>query len=281
MKLRFKKAVIVGPGLIGGSIGLFLLKSKIASTVIGVARSKETLKKALKKGAISESQLDLEKAIVDADLVIICTPVKAFENIIRKIRTIIKPGSIVFDVGSTKSEIVQQGQKLLPKDVYFVGTHPMAGSEDAGVQNACLDFFKGSICFITNTKKTQKAAMSKVCELWEKLGAKCVKINPSEHDKIVASISHLPHLISVALVNSVTAKNIKFAAGGFKDTTRIAAGSAEMWHDITLSNRKAILAQIENFEAVLKKMKKSIIARQGKQITRQLQQAREKRLSIK
>ncbi len=281
MRLKFQKAVIVGPGLIGGSIGIFLRKNKIALSVVGVARHKNTLSKALKKGAIDKAQTDLKKAVADADIVLIATPVRALKKIICEIKNSLNPGCIVFDVGSTKREIMLDAQKTLPAHVYFVGCHPMAGSEKAGVEFARADFFKGSVCFITKTKKTEKTALLKVRELWKRLGARCVEINPSEHDKIVASVSHLPHLISAALVNTVPVKHLKFAATGFKDTTRIAAGGVEVWHDIILSNRKAILQQIEKFEAVLKKLKESIVSKRGKQLTRELQQARKKRQSIK
>lgn len=281
MKLKFKKAVIVGPGLIGGSIGIFLSKKKIASAIVGVARRKETLKKALKKRSINIGQTDLKKAVVDADLIMICTPVKAFKNIIQEIKGIVKPGCLIFDVGSTKSEIIALAEKLLPAGINFVGTHPMAGSEKAGAEFAQVDLFKGSTCFIAKTKRTKASAISKVRYIWENLGAKCVMINPLAHDEIVASISHMPHLVSAALVNSVPSEYLKFAASGFKDTTRIAAGSPEIWHDITLSNRKAILSVIKNFEQALKKMKKSIVLNQGSQITKQLKLAREKRMSLK
>ncbi len=281
MKLVFQKAVIVGPGLIGGSIGMFLRKNKISSSVIGVARHKDTLRKALKKGAINKAQTDLKKAVADADLVVIATPVLALKKVIAEIKNNLRPGCIVFDVGSTKREIVLQAQETLPGHVHFVGVHPMAGSEKAGVEFARADLFKGSVCFVAKTKKTEKTALLKVRELWKRLGARCVEIDPAVHDNIVASVSHLPHLISVALVNSVPDKYLKFAATGFKDTTRIAAASAEIWHDITLSNRKAILQQIEKFEAVLKKLKKTIVLKQPNQLTRQLERARKKRQSLK
>ncbi|MFH1092699.1 MAG: prephenate dehydrogenase [Candidatus Omnitrophota bacterium] len=280
MRLKFKKTVIVGPGLIGGSIGIFLRKSGIAASVVGVARHKSTLSKALKKSAIDKAETDLKKAVIDADLVLIATPVEALKKIMREIKDSLKPGCIVFDVGSTKMEIVLQAQKTLPRNVYFIGAHPMAGSEKTGAEFARGDLFKGSLCFITKTITTEKTALLKIKELWKRLGAKCVEIDPYVHDNIVASISHLPHLISAALVNSVPANYLKFAATGFKDTTRIAGGSPEIWHDIILSNRKAILKQIEKFEAVLKKLKKSIVLKQGKQLTGQLQQAREKRQGI-
>ncbi len=260
---------------------MFLRKNKIASSVVGVARHRGTLRNALKKGAIDSAQADLKKAVVDADLILLATPVRAFKTVICEIKNCLNPGSIVFDVGSTKKEIVLDAQKILPGHVHFVGSHPMAGSEKAGVEFARADLFMGSVCFITKTRKTDKTALLKVKELWERLGARCVEIDPAKHDKIVASVSHMPHLISVALVNSVADKYLRFAATGFKDTTRIAAGSAEIWHDITLSNRKAILQQIEKFEAELKKLKRSIVSKQGDQLTRQLQRARKKRQSIK
>ena len=281
MKLKFQKVVIIGPGLIGGSIGIFLRKNKIALSVIGVARHKYTLSKALKKGAIDKAETDLKKAVGDADLVVIATPVLALKKVIREIKNNLIPGCIVFDVGSTKREVVFQAQKILPGHVHFIGVHPMAGSEKTGAEFAKADLFKGAVCFITKTKKTNKTAILKVRELWKRLGARCVEIDPALHDNIVASVSHLPHLISSALINTIPLKYLKFAATGFKDTTRIAAGSAEIWHDITLSNRKAILQQIEKFEAVLRKLKKTIVSKQGKQLIRQLDQARKKRQSLK
>ncbi|MCG2712866.1 MAG: prephenate dehydrogenase [Candidatus Omnitrophica bacterium] len=280
MRLKFKKTVIVGPGLIGGSIGIFLRESKITSSVVGVTRHKDTLSKAVKKGAIDKAEIDLKKAVIDADLVLIATPVEALKKIIREIKNSLKPGCIVFDVGSTKREIVLHAEKMLPGGVYFVGSHPMAGSEKTGVEFARADLFNGSICFITKTKTTNKTAILMINELWKRLGAKCVEIDPCAHDDIVASVSHLPHLISAALVNSVPAEYLKFAGAGFKDSTRIAAASAEIWHDITLSNRKAILKQIKRFESVLKKLKKSITLKQGEQLIRQLDQAKKKRQSI-
>ncbi len=281
MKIKFKNVVIVGPGLIGGSIGLVLGKQKIADNIIGVARHRATLLKAKKKGSITAGITDIRKAIADADLVILATPVMAIKGILSNLSKLLKKDCIVIDVGSTKAEIVAYAQKVLPNNVHFIGTHPMAGSEKAGAEFASDNLFNGSICFIIKNSKTDKAALTIVANLWKMMGAKTVLIDPQQHDDIVAQISHLPHLISVALVDCVNPGFIKFAASGFKDTTRIAAGDPEIWRDISFSNKEAILNSIVSFEKKLAVIKKAIKNNQKQALAQQLLKVKRKRDSLK
>lgn len=281
MKIKFKNVVIVGPGLIGGSIGLGLRKQMLAENIIGVARHKATLLKAKKKQSITVGSTDLNQAVADADLVILATPVMAIKGILQSIGNRLKKNCIVIDVGSTKAEIVSYAEKVLPKGVYFIGTHPMAGSEKAGAEFACEGLFDGSICFIAKNSKTDRMALLTVTKLWKMLGAKTVLIDPKQHDNIVAQISHLPHLLSVALVDSVCPEFIKFAASGFKDTTRIAAGDPEIWRDISFSNKTAILNAITNFEKKMNFIKKAIKNNQKQVVFRQLMNVKTKRDSLK
>ncbi|MBU1043834.1 MAG: prephenate dehydrogenase [Candidatus Omnitrophica bacterium] len=281
MKIKFKNVVIVGPGLIGGSIGLVLRKQKMAENIIGVARHKATLLKAKKKESIITGVTDLKKAVADADLVVLATPVMTIKGILSSISHLLKKDCIVMDVGSTKAEIVAYAENVLPDNVYFIGTHPMAGSEKAGAEFASDALFDDSICFITKNSKSNRAALTVVTNLWKMLGARTVLIDPKQHDDIVAQISHLPHLVSVALVDSISSGFFKFAASGFKDTTRIAAGDPQIWRDISFSNKEAILNAIANFEKKLALIKKAIKNNQKQILVRQLINVKRKRDSLK
>ena len=277
---KFNKTVIVGTGLLGGSIGLILRQKKISKSIVGVARHIETLEKAVAKKAIDYGTIDLKEALVGADLIILAAPVKAIEKIITQLKGRVAKGCIITDVGSTKSEIIKHAQKTLSSDVFFVGVHPMAGSEKSGIEYATEDLFVDSNCFICQTKKTKKSALKKVRNLWKQLGANIWIIDPVKHDKIVAQISHLPHLVAAALVDSVDKNVLKFAATGFKSVTRIASGGPDIWRDISFSNRKEIISSIGVFQEKLQQMKKTLLKKNETVFTKQLGVAKKKRDSI-
>lgn len=277
---KFKKAVIIGPGLIGASLGMILRKEKIADSVIGVARRKSTVVYAKKIRAIDLGLHDIKKAVIGADLVILATPVATIKKIIRQIKDKLKKNCIVFDVGSTKKEIVRMAEQTLPKSVKFVGTHPMAGSEKTGPGNATDTLFRNSICFVVKTSKTNTSALNQVIKIWQRCSAKPVIINSVMHDKIVAQISHLPHLIAAAVVNSVQDDFLKFAATGFKDTTRVVSGDPGIWSEIAFSNRALILKSIGRFEKKLAVLKKSLKGVNQKKFRHQLSAAKTKRDTV-
>lgn len=280
MKLRFNKAVIVGPGLIGGSIGMILRQKKIAASVVGVARKNKTLTIACRRGLIDYGTKDLKRAVREADLIVLALPVDAIKKTIKLIARHVRPGCLIFDVGSTKREVMETAVRRIPCGVYFVGAHPMAGSEKSGPFEAKSGMFRKSLCFVITSDRTDRGALKKVVKLWKLFGARVELISAEKHDRIAAEISHLPHMISAALISSVQEKNLKFAAAGFKDTTRIAASDAEMWRGIFFSNRKEILRAIKIFESRLNKFKNDLKQNWAESFKQQLERARRKRETI-
>jgi len=250
----FKKVTIIGVGLIGGSIGMALKREELAKLVCGVGRRRSSINKALRAGAIDTGTLRLETGIKGADLIIIATPVSTIKQYLLKIARTHETPCIITDAGSTKKDIVSLAQNALPAGLKFVGAHPLAGSEKRGPEHSCAGLFKNSITILTKTSKTDASSLKKVRRMWEAVGAKCRIMAPAEHDKIVAAISHLPHIVACTLVNSAEGASLGFAAGGFKDTTRIASSDPAMWRDIILTNRKSILSALKKFERSLRKM---------------------------
>ncbi len=251
----FKRITIIGLGLIGGSLGLSIKRHRFAREVVGVSRRRKTLTRALKIGAVDRVTLNSTEGIKDADLIILATPILKIIDIFKRIKENLKEGCIVIDVGSTKNFVSRKIEKEIPECVSYVGCHPMAGSEKKGIDFARSDLFKGNYCILTRTRDTQREALLKIRKFWEGLGMKVVIISPEKHDRIISSLSHLPHAVSVALINSLNNLELKLSSGGLRDTTRIAASDPELWRDIFLTNRKNILREIGNFEKSLKILK--------------------------
>lgn len=272
----FNKVVIIGVGLIGGSIGLGIKKRKLAQEVIGLSRHKETINSAIARRAIDKGFLDI-KAVGSADLVILATPVNSIIQIGAKIASLIKPGTLVTDTGSTKRLVVKALENILPN---FVGAHPLAGSEKQGVVNADANLFHDSLCMLTPTKRTPEANLGKIKKFWEALGAKVVYLSPAKHDKYISYVSHLPHIVAFSLIHSVPPGNLYLASGGLKDTTRIAASAEALWKDIIITNSENILDALQAFGESLSRIKSAIRKRDLKALARILRQARLKRESL-
>ena len=279
-KFIFKKISIVGVGLIGGSIGLAVKKSKLAGEITGLTSCKTTLKRAVRSKAIDKGTLDLGECVKDSDLVILAVPVTEMKNIITLISPHLKKGCIVTDIASTKQEVVKIAEQILPKEIFFVGTHPMAGSEKRGVDFATANLFKDSVLIVTPTTKTNKKCLNKVNRFWCELGARVVSLSPKKHDEVIASVSHLPHAIAVSLMNAVNVSELKFAAGGFKDVTRIAESSEIIWRGIFASNSKEIVKKINIFIEELNEFKKALKNACKAKIKLKLTQASKKRSQI-
>ena len=269
----FDKVAIVGTGLIGGSIGLGLKKLRLCREVIGVSRHKKSLTLAKKRGAIDKGSLRLD-IVNSADLLILATPVKTIMYLAPALSEIVKRDCIVTDVGSTKQEIVSALTKIFPN---YVGSHPLAGSDKRSIINADPDMFKGTLCILTPVKNTNIRALKKLHLLWNTLGAKTVSLKPSRHDKVLASVSHLPHVAAFALIGIVPDKYLAFASTSLRDTTRIASSDKELWADIFLSNQKNILSSIKLFQGRLNKIKSALEKRDRDKLSRILQQAKNKR----
>lgn len=261
----FNTVAIVGVGLIGGSLGMAAKERKLARRVTGIGRSEQKLMRAKILGAIDDYCLDLETGASDADLVVICTPVRTVVPTIERMAASFKPGAIVTDVGSTKAEIVSGASRVVPAGK-FVGGHPMAGSEQAGVDAAFPDLFLGATYVLTPTDETDLDALGAVAALAEAVGARVETMSPEEHDAAVAVISHLPHVISCALLHTAEdlqrrdGRVFRLAAGSFRDLTRISDSPPVIWRDICLSNRSAIAAGIELFQEWLSRFRRALEA---------------------
>jgi prephenate dehydrogenase len=282
----FKTITIIGVGLIGGSLGFAIKALPDSPRVIGFSRRAQTVQKALELGAIDEGASSLPEAVKDADLVFVATPISIIVDTVREIAQHIKAGSLISDVGSTKGKIVHAVETFLPKGVSFIGGHPMAGSEQQGVSFANAGLFRNSYYLLTPTKKTDAVTFQKLHSLLTRIGAQVMAIDPEKHDKIVSTISHLPHILSAALVNQADqqtkeSKNLLLvAAGGFRDMTRIAASNPDMWRDICIDNSQAILEALEEFNANLAVFKQHIVSKDKDGLWNQFKEAQSVRMDL-
>jgi len=276
----FKKVAIVGVGLIGGSIGLALKKRGLAKEVVGIGRRRISIKKALAKRSIGRGTLDIGNGTKEADLIIVATPVDRVIFKIEEVAACAKKGSVIIDVNSTKGKVVRFADKIMPKGIWFVGTHPIAGSEGSSVLHASADLFEEAVCIVTPTRDTNKQALDRVKRFWRSLGAEVRVFSPSQHDRIVANISHLPHALSYSLCNSVGVSDLKVSGTGFRDTTRIAKSNPKMWADIFLQNGPDLLRSIESFQKQLKLIKDDIRQKRADRLLLRLGRAKNKRESI-
>lgn len=273
----FKRITIVGVGLMGGSLGMAIKKHRLAREVIGLSHRQTALAQAVKSKAIDVPCLDVKKAIVNADMVILAAPVDSIVKLLTTINPYLKRGCIVTDVGSAKVKIVESSGKVLTVPSFFVGSHPLAGSEKKGVEHASENLFEGAVCIMTPTEKTNQVAMQKVKHFWTKLGMDVKLLTPEEHDEILAYVSHLPHVLAYGLMESIPPKFLEYASQGLKDSTRIAASSPQMWSDICLANSKNVLNALDKCVEHLAGFRKAIVSRDHKSLLHQFTKAQEKR----
>lgn len=262
--VRWNKITLVGVGLLGGSLGLAVKKRRLARQVVGYVRRPASIKESEKMGAVDHATTNLREAVADAELIVLCTPIAQMRALADEMGGALKPLVVVTDVGSVKTSVVRELELVVKRaGGHFVGSHPMAGGEKMGVTAARHDLFEGAVCVLTPTKKTNRAALRHVRELWEAVGTQVLRMSPAEHDELVSRSSHLPHVLAAKLASFVL--NPKFpaeqellCANGFRDTTRIASGSPEMWRDIALANRKNLSVSLGLFIAELEKFQRSL-----------------------
>lgn len=247
--LAIGKLVVVGTGLLGGSLGLAIRRSGCCRQIVGVGRNVTTLDKARAAGCIDEGTTDLAAAVSGADLIVLATPVGAIVPYLEKLAPLVEPGTIITDVGSTKAHIVAAAEAVLPHPGRFVGSHPMAGSECQGPEHADAQLFRDRPVIVTATNRTDAQAAAAIESLWQMLGMRLVRMSPDQHDRLVARISHLPHLAAALLVQLASRDGgLEVASTGFASTTRIAAGDPQLWADIFLDNRDGVLDALGEFE---------------------------------
>ena len=276
--MRIRTLSIIGVGLLGGSIGLAAKKRIKGIRVIGYGHRRSTLQRALELKAIDESAESLPEAVAKADLIILCTPVGQFRKILTDIRPFLSDGAIVTDVGSTKASVVKWGEKLIGRR--FVGSHPMAGSEKRGVEFARADLFEKALCILTPTQRSDPGAVKIIETFWKTLGSNLTRRSPSEHDRMLAEVSHLPHVVAAALMGIPSRRAIDLCGKGFLDTTRIAGGDGALWRDILLDNGPNLLASLGKIRRELGEVERFIKENDGAGLRRWLDDRRRKREAL-
>ncbi|TWT76873.1 prephenate dehydrogenase [Posidoniimonas polymericola] len=255
----FGVVAIIGPGLIGGSIGLGLKARGLADRVVGVVRSDRSAERAVQAGVVDQTTQDLAAAAAEADLTIVCTPVADVPAHCQQVAAAARSGAIITDAGSTKERLVAEVDATLAgSGVKFVGSHPLAGDHKSGPESARAELLAGRVVVVTPTDQTDSQALSRVCELWTALGARVEPMSPVDHDAALARTSHAPHVIATALANATPEDLLGLTGGGWRDTTRVAAGSPTLWRDILLDNPQATLAALDAFSQQLGRLQQAI-----------------------
>ena len=281
--MRWRKVAILGIGLLGGSLGMALRRRGLAREVAGFARREATVVEALEAEAVDSAATELGPVVQGADLVVLCTPLGEMAALGERLSGLLAAGTIVTDVGSVKAPVVEcLTGPVARAGGFFVGSHPMAGSERTGVASGRPDLFEGAVSVVTPVDATHAPALAQVEEFWRSLGARTLTLSPATHDELVARSSHLPHLLASVLATYVLsarhgAEQAQLCATGFRDTTRLACGSPVMWRDIALANRRAILDALDGLESVLREARGALEAADGARLERFFEGAREVR----
>ncbi|WP_069470201.1 prephenate dehydrogenase [Candidatus Marithrix sp. Canyon 246] len=257
-----KRLTIIGVGLIGGSIARALKRINACDEIIGCGRNVANLETAIELGVIDKYETQIDRAVANSDLIIVAVPLRSIAGIFKTISKEISPDTIITDVGSAKASVIADAKQYLGQHFpQFVPGHPIAGTEKSGVAASFAELFEDHKVILTPVAETNPAAVETVTLMWQKIGATVVKMSVAQHDEILAATSHLPHLLAYSLVNTLNQMNpeiFEFAAGGFRDFTRIASSDPTMWHDISLSNRDAILKMLGLFRNQLDDLTKAI-----------------------
>ena len=279
----FNKVVIFGVGLIGGSFALALRKAEAVGEVVGFGRTKATLKKALEADIIDRIGDDVESEVSDADLVLLAVPVAQMADIFAQIAPHLGKDTLVTDGGSTKSDVVAAARANLGDKIgQFVPAHPIAGAEASGPAAAQEDLYLGKKVVLTPLQENDNDMLIRACAAWEACGAQIERLSPEQHDDVFAAVSHLPHMLAFALVHDLAQRDnhkllLSFAASGFRDFTRIAASSPEMWRDICLANRDALLREMRQYADELFAMYEALESRDADRLEEIFRQASEVR----
>lgn len=285
MALSSRMAVI-GVGLIGGSLARILRDRGEVGEVVGIGRQAPNLRRAVELGVIDRYTHDPCEGVLGADLVFLATPVCSIASILAGIAPFLSPGCVVTDGGSVKEAIVSTGESLMPVGAHFVGGHPIAGTEDSGVEASFATLFQGKRCIVTPTIRTDPYALERVVRMWEVAGSEVVRMDAAKHDRIVAAISHLPHMVAYSLVNAVGGYDrfdesiLSYSAGGFRDFTRIASSDPAMWRDIALMNRSAVLEMMNFFSRYFDRLRSLVESADGAGLEDFFAQSKKSRDSI-
>lgn len=279
--VHWPRIAIVGVGLIGGSVGLAALSRRLAGRVIGVGRSAGSLAEAKRCGAVTETTTDLSAGIADADLVVVATGVAAIPALLDTIDAAVRPGTLITDAGSTKHSIVAHWEKRRrSRRGRFVGGHPIAGSHRRGPAAADAKLFAGRVTVVTPAKGTPPADVEEVGGFWAALGSTVFVMPPRQHDQLLAATSHAPHVIAAAIAAATPPEARQFTAGGWRDTTRIAAGDPDLWADILLDNAAMVAKALSRIAGATEKMLSALEKHDRKKLVSLLKAAKEDRDAV-
>ena len=269
----FQKVCIIGCGLIGSSIARIIKKKNLSSKIVSSNRSDSINKKVIELKIVDDSSSDTKKMTEGSDLIIIATPLSSYKDVILKIKDSLKEGSILTDVGSVKENVISLIEKNIPKNVSWISSHPIAGTEESGPESGFSELFENRWCILTPSKKANDKDIKLLETLWKKMGSKVDIMDAKQHDHILSITSHMPHLIAYNIVNTTLnvqdkkeSDIVKYSAGGLRDFTRIAASNPIMWRDIFIENKKNTSNMIDNFIANLEDLKKAIENEDGKKL---------------
>jgi prephenate dehydrogenase len=281
--MLFGKITLVGVGLLGGSLGLAIKERRLARAVEGFVRRQASIAECHRFKVVDHATRNLPRAVSEADLVILCTPIAQMAELTLQMLPGLKPGAIVTDVGSVKGRVVEQLEPLVEKaGAYFIGSHPMAGAEKMGVKAARANLFERAMCVLTPTPKSPSDATQSLDQFWRAVGARVLRLSAADHDALVSRSSHLPHLVAAQLAHYVLdprfpAEQSLLCATGFRDTTRIASGSPEMWRDIAWANRRNLDHALGDFMRRLRELKRALQQEDLQPIAEFFQQAKIRR----
>jgi len=276
----FRTIAILGLGLIGGSLAKAARAKKACDAIVGWSHHDESRELALQSKIVDATVDSIEQAIADADLVILCTPVNQIAKALTKLGSLIKPGTIVTDVGSTKRTIVKAGEKNIVSPSAFVGSHPMTGSERSGLAASKAELFQDALCLLTPTEQTDKSALARVEEFWQALGCRTSKLGPADHDRLMSDISHLPHALAAALIAMQDDRALAIAGPSFRDLTRIAASDPALWREIFLDNTDSAIRSIDRCVAWLRDFRTALQANDGGKLETMLTASSKRRQSM-
>jgi prephenate dehydrogenase len=275
----FEQLGLIGCGLMGGSFALALKRAGLVKRIVGYSKSPSTTEMARQMGVIDIAAPSALLAVSGADIVLLAVPVSATEATLKSIRHMITPSTLIMDVGSTKRDVVEAARRALHEHLgCFVAAHPIAGKEVSGIEHADVNLYAGKQLILTPIERTYTVQLAQATKLWTALGCKVTQMSPQAHDAAYAAVSHLPHLIAFALMNSITAQPegndyLSLAGSGFRDFSRIAASDPQMWRDILLANHTELLAQSKLFRQALLAMEKLIASGEGEQLQADIKQA--------
>ncbi len=284
---HFGKMTIVGVGLLGASLAKACKERGLVEKITGCGRNRDNLEKARALKIIDDYHTDLAAAVKDAQLIVLCTPVATIVPLLQKMLAEIRPGALITDVGSVKVPVVAAAEKLVPAGVFFVGSHPIAGGENSGLEASAANLYQGAKCIVTPSEKTDAEALEKISALWQAVGMEVVNLSAEEHDFVFGAVSHLPHIIVYALMNTLGALRTQedrtvtaFSGAGLKDITRIASSDPVMWRDICLSNRDHLLDMIHQFQGKLEKIRGTIEKKDGQALEKEFMVANKYRCNV-